>query len=107
LKALKIQEKRREPKEQQKDNNRKLPVKSFNDKSRRTEEMAIQRTKRLVDREGLKPLPKKLGVKIRHKDMKVCAFSIKNILLMLLGLERQVWQKIEFQWCAHGQSEGP
>jgi 3-methyladenine DNA glycosylase AlkC len=41
------------------------------EKTKRAEELAVQRTKRSVAKEGMKALPKKFGEKIRHRDSKV------------------------------------
>lgn len=72
LSALKIKEKRQQV------NNRtgqEMDSKSFEDKNVRADELAIQRTKRQIDQQGLKPLPKKFGVKIRHKNTRVTCFE--------------------------------
>ncbi|KAI6183720.1 hypothetical protein M3Y97_00519200 [Aphelenchoides bicaudatus] len=73
MKALKIQEKRRQQATTKNDGPHQFNQSrnaqnsnSFNNKSKRSEELSIQRTKRLVDQ--LKPMPKKLGAKVRHKD---------------------------------------
>ncbi|KAI6197155.1 hypothetical protein M3Y94_01190800 [Aphelenchoides besseyi] len=64
LNALRIQEKRRQAKENPTDK------KSSVDKSKVSDQLAVQRTKRNITREGLKAMPKKFGEKIRHRDTK-------------------------------------
>ncbi|KAI6229866.1 hypothetical protein M3Y99_01122300 [Aphelenchoides fujianensis] len=73
LNALRIQEKRRQAKENPTENggaNKPL------DRKRMADQLAVQRTKREISREGLKALPKKFGEKIRHRDLK--AGPLKN-----------------------------
>ena len=41
------------------------------DTPKSVDELAIQRTKRTIDKSGLKALPKKFGKKVRHRDSKV------------------------------------